>query len=413
MIQEIRMADKAYMTVASRIGLNLLALLGVILALYWGRTIFVPLVIAVLLAALVWPAAYSLNRWLRFSWGFSCFMVVFGLVMLNLAITIGIFLSIPKMLQDMPDLRDPDGQQKAYRTVRERLMEIYKVDDQYYPPKATDSKAFQYIQQTLQDGTYIAGALWSIGSYTNTWLWYWVLVMFILLFLLVEGRMLSRRVVQVFGPSKEAQTMAVETLAEMARVVRTFLVWRTLINFGLAVVVGLAYQWIFHLSQPWTWAMLTAIACYIPYLGPIMAGIPPVLDAALTSPLAGPWWLYVLGVIIFYAAIITLEGYVIVPLVMGRSMELNATTVLLACLFWELVWGLPGLFLAMPLMAGVKAICAHVPGWRPWANLMGTEKAEIALEKSRSSSQPDFKLEDTQLISPTEAEEIAAARKHS
>ena len=91
----------------------------------------------------------------------------------------------------------------------------------------------------------------------------------------------------------------------------------------------------------------------------------------------------------------------------------GATTVILACLFWELVWGLPGLFLAMPLMAGVKAICAHVPGWRPWANLMGTEKAEIALEKSRTSSRPDLKLEDTQLLSPEEAEAIITERKHS
>ena len=40
---------------------------------------------------------------------------------------------------------------------------------------------------------------------------------------------------------------------------------------------------------------------------------------------------------------------------------MNATTVMLACLFWELVWGSPGLFLAMPLMAAVKAICYHVP----------------------------------------------------
>jgi hypothetical protein len=56
---------------------------------------------------------------------------------------------------------------------------------------------------------------------------------------------------------------------------------------------------------------------------------------------------------------------------MGRSMELNATTVMLACLFWDLIWGTMGLFLAMPLMAGIRAICYHVPEWRPWANLMG------------------------------------------
>ena len=153
----------------------------------------------------------------------------------------------------------------------------------------------------------------------------------------------------------------------MARQVRTYLVWRTIINFGLAVVVGLVYH-LAGLHQAWTWAMLLAILNYIPYLGPIMAGVPPVLDAFLsTSPVGAAF-----AFCCFTSRIIIVEGYLVVPVVMGRSMELNATTVMLACLFWELVWGTVGLFLAMPLMAAIKAICYHVPGWRPWANLMGT-----------------------------------------
>jgi predicted PurR-regulated permease PerM len=393
------------MTRASRIGLNLLALLGVIVALYLGRSIIIPLVIAVLLASIVWPVAYFLNRWLHFSWGFSCMLVVFGLVMLNLAITIGFFLAVPKMLQDMPDLRNYDGQKMAYSRVRDRVEMIYPPDEAYFPKDAAESKAFLYIRQTLEDGTYIAAALWNIGYFGNNWLWQWVLVMFILVFLLIDGRMLSRRVVEIFGPSREAEMKAVETLSEIARVVRTFLLWRTLVNIVLAIVVGVSYQWLFHLSQPWTWALLTAVACYVPYLGPIAAGIPPVFDAFLSSP--SPW--YALWLVIFYIGLITLEGYVIVPVVMGRSMELNATTVMLACLFWELVWGLPGLFLAMPLMAAVKAVCAHVPGWRPWANLMATEKTQLALEKARPPARYDS-LEDTQVLTEDEAAKLAAER---
>ena len=50
-------------------------------------------------------------------------------------------------------------------------------------------------------------------------------------------------------------------------------------------------------------------------------------------------------------------------------------TVMLACLFWELVWGSPGLFLAMPLMAAVKAVCVNTEGWQSWGHLMGSEPA--------------------------------------
>ena len=48
-------------------------------------------------------------------------------------------------------------------------------------------------------------------------------------------------------------------------------------------------------------------------------------------------------------------------------------TVLVACLFWYLVWGTAGLFLAMPLMAAIRAVCANVPGWAPWGELMSSE----------------------------------------
>jgi predicted PurR-regulated permease PerM len=110
-----------------------------------------------------------------------------------------------------------------------------------------------------------------------------------------------------------------------------------------------------------------------------------------------------LEVLIFYLIIITVEGYVIVPVVMGRSMELNSTTVILACLFWELLWGLPGLFLAMPLMAGIKAICENVPDWQPWANLMSTRKAEP--DKYRSPA-----LDATQIMTPEEADGASGNR---
>jgi len=55
---------------------------------------------------------------------------------------------------------------------------------------------------------------------------------------------------------------------------------------------------------------------------------------------------------------------------------------LIACLFWYIIWGEIGLFLALPLMAGIKAICQNVPGWQPWANLMGSGENKNAQNAS-------------------------------
>src|SRR5262249_60332353 len=121
-------------------------------------------------------------------------------------------------------------------------------------------------------------------------------------------------------------------LAGMAEAIRTYLVWRTIVNLGLAIVLGAVYN-AAGLKYWYLWALLVAVLSYVPYLGTIAAGIPPILDALLfVDPLTA------IGIGVFYTFVVTFEGYWIVPGVMGRSMDLNATTVLLSCRFWELIW---------------------------------------------------------------------------
>jgi len=360
---------------ATRVGINVLLVLGVVVALRLGQTFFIPTIISLLLAAVLAPAAMWLHVNLRFRWGIACLMVILGLVLLNLLIMAVFVVAVPRMLQVLPRPDDPEQQLKFYNAFRHQVGELSPVElapDLFplEPKEVKEIRAFQFVTEFVVK--YAPEALLQLALYGTNWLWEWILIMFILLFLLLEGRMLTRRAVEVTGPSREVQARAGFILRDMARQVRTYLVWRTIINFGLAAVVGAVYQ-VAGLHQAWTWAMLLAILNYIPYLGPLVAGVPPVFDAFLsTSPLTA------LFILLFYVGIIIVEGYLIVPVLMGRSMELNATTVMLACLFWELVWGTLGLFLAMPLMAAIKAICYHVPGWRPWANLMGTTDEDNA-----------------------------------
>lgn len=359
------------LTPITRWGLGLVGLLAVVILLRLGEAFFVPPVIALLLAAVLWPGAGWLNRRLGLPWGLSCMTVLTGLILLNLVVTFGFSASIFRMLQGFPS--NPQGEQEIYNKIREKveLISPFPIadEDPYWPKNVNDSQAFKYVQDTIQKN--ITTLLWGVGYYGNNWIWHWVLIMFILLFLLLEGRMLTRRAVEIVGPSAEVQSKAGAALSDMAHQVRSFILWRTIVNVILGGAVGLFYYSL-GLREWFTWALLTMVLCYVPYLGPIAAGVPPVLDAFfnLSSPL------YALLVLIVYILVITLEGYVIVPVVMGRSMEMNATTVMLACLFWELVWGLPGLFLAMPLMAAIKAVCYHVDELRPWANLMSISGSE-------------------------------------
>jgi predicted PurR-regulated permease PerM len=358
---------------ATRLGFNLLALLGVVVALRLGATVFIPTVIALLLAAVLGPAAYWLHHRLHFHWFTACVTVIALLLAVNLLITLVFAQTITQMLQVLPQ-QDERSQLAFYTKFRTQLVKISPVqlDEKMFPPNPKHSSeigAFQVVTKAVAESA--PNALLVVVAYGLLYLWQWILILFILLFLLLEGRTLTRRVVEIFGPSAEVQAKAGQVLLDMAQQVRTYLVWRTILNFGLALVVGTVYH-LAGLHQPWTWAILLAILKYIPYLGPIIAGVPPVVDAFFSTSAWGA-----LGILIFYTAAAVIEGYFILPLVMGRSMRMYATTVMLACLFWELVWGPLGLFLAMPLIAALKAICYHVPGWRPWANLMGPTEPDL------------------------------------
>jgi AI-2 transport protein TqsA len=381
---------------ATRWGMNAVILLSIVIALYLGQTIFIPTVISLLLAAMLWPTATWLNQsgvpvpWLTFhrrfpwtlpalarmriSWGLACLTVVTGFILLVLLMVSAFGFGMSKIVIDIGNY---EKQKEVYSQFRYKLDNLSPVplDEEYFPPDADKSKVFISVQGFLSPTSLpflnlIQRALIFSGSV----LWQSVLVMFILLFMLLEGRMLSRRFVEIFGTGAHIQGRAVEALKDIAYQIRAYLVWRTIINFAVAGFLGIIYH-ILGLKLPWTWALLTAVLWYIPYLGAIAAGVPPLIDAFVSAPA----WVSVF-ILVFYTMVVVIEGYIIVPVVMGRSMEMNATTVMLACLFWELVWGSPGLFLAMPLMAALKSVCHHVPEWRPWANLMSSHD-EIPAEK--------------------------------
>lgn len=357
------------LTTATRYGLNVLAAFGASMALYFGRSIFVPMVIAGLLAAMLWPWASWMNRRLKLPWFFACLSAIGMLLLITVLVVALVVVSIPQILNDLPNPNDTDDIQKKYAALRHNFVNMqvpFLSVDEVLPEKVNDAKLYQELLKYLR-GEQITKDLLSLGGGGMHILAETTLVLFTLLFLLVEGQMLVDKVRNIFGPGLGIQASVSRAFRDMAESVRSYMVWRTIVNIGLGVILGVVYHFV-GMKQPVLWALLTVILCYIPYLGTIAAGVMPTLDALVNvGPLAG------FGILVFYIAVVTVEGYIIVPWVMGRSMDLNATTVLISCLFWYLVWGTAGLFLAMPLMAAIKAICANVPGWAPWGELMSSE----------------------------------------
>jgi predicted PurR-regulated permease PerM len=441
------------LSVATRWGINILLLLALVIGLHLGQRVFLPLIWAILFTAMLWPAVAWLHRpglpcaglqprgrfpfvwpWagrLRFNWSLACLVVVTLFVVLVLLVGAGFGLALGKFTIDAGNT---DTLAKVYVRFYKKIAQItpVKMNDNspdFPNPFAHDGQPTPPIDKWAE-GAYQEGAqpewtadgrikadldrakgaavvlrikelmtkpevLQSLALESSNFLWQAALITFVLLFLLIEGPMLNRHLTGIFGPSPPVQAKVGAALNDMGSQIRAYLVWRSVINIGVGLFLAPIYAML-GLSQPVTWALLTAVLLYVPYLGPVLAGVGPTLDAFISCDSG---WVAV-GLVIFYTVFVLIEGYVIVPVVMGRGMELNATTVMLACLFWEQVWGMSGLFLALPLMGVIRCVCYHVPGWRPWANLMGTGE-EPAHEPDRPGSSPDLAfLDETQLIDP-------------
>jgi AI-2 transport protein TqsA len=380
----------------TRYGLNCLGLLGVSIALYFGSSIFIPLTMAGLLAALLYPMARGLHEKLWMPWFLACLSAITILVVFATAVLLIIVLSVPQFVNRLPTTEEgPTGWKARYTAVAKNLQSISPYSlEKILPVDAGDSNFYKSVRR-LFDPDQIAETIKGMVAFGFQQVTELILILFIVLFLLMESELLGSKVRAIFGTSRDHQNRVTQAIAAIADSIRTYLYWRTLINFGLALALGLFYKYVCHLEQYVLWGVLTFVFNYIPYIGPLAAGAPPVLEAFL---LGEP--LIALLIVVVYLVVTTLEGYLIVPWVMGRSLDLNATTVMVACLYWHLVWGVAGLFLAMPLMAMVKVVLMHVDGWGPIGDLLGSEPVKPAENSSSEPTSPDMKTEPDLLVVP-------------
>ncbi len=113
-------------------------------------------------------------------------------------------------------------------------------------------------------------------------------------------------------------------------------------------------------------AILGAFLNLIPYIGSIIAVILPILIAITTS---SP--LIAFGVLISYIVIQFIDNNLIVPNIVASKVQLNPLISILVVIIGEAIWGLPGMFLAIPMTAILKVIFDHIEGLKPWGFLLG------------------------------------------
>lgn len=145
-----------------------------------------------------------------------------------------------------------------------------------------------------------------------------------------------------------------------------------LVKTGVSAVTGLmvfGVATIFKLDLAGPLGILTFVLNYIPNVGSIVATILVALVTFVQTADPGS----TLAVFVVVTLIQFLNGSVIDPTLMGRALRLSSFGIIISLAFWGAVWGVPGMFLSVPIMVAMLIICSQVPALRPIAILLSRQ----------------------------------------
>ena len=146
--------------------------------------------------------------------------------------------------------------------------------------------------------------------------------------------------------------------------------------FGIKVFTSALTGTISYLIMKWVgldfaefWGLLIFLMNFIPTIGSIIATVFPALLALVQFTTFGPFIIIVGGI----GTLQFLIGNLLEPKLMGNTLNMSPLVILLGLAFWGAIWGIPGMFLSVPIVVISIIICANFPATRPFAILMSKE----------------------------------------
>jgi predicted PurR-regulated permease PerM len=148
-----------------------------------------------------------------------------------------------------------------------------------------------------------------------------------------------------------------DCLGRVQSEITTFAGFVSMVSICGAFITGTT-AWLLGVPQPFLWGLVFGLLEFVPYFGPMVGGTLLTLVAMTTG--SGSWWqpLVMGGVILGW---LTLEGYVITPMIYGRAVRFDPVTVLVAILFFGWLWGPLGMVTALPVMVLLRELVVMSP----------------------------------------------------
>ncbi len=367
--------------------------LGVVVAiLYFGRVVFITAIGAVTIAFILEPFVALLMR-IRFPRSLASFVVCTIALLLLYVIGMGAYSQLSAVFQDLPkygqaigDLVDDvrqrmqDMEARTYQLVvpaRQRQQEQERERLRLQQQQAQQARRRNQRQDPVPPAA--LGAIpevriheesTPIGDYIFSRLssFYQIILMisfvpFLVYFMLSWRDHINRSFLQFFHG--EDRLVAARSLQGIADMVRAFVVGNFLLGLLLALVSSTVF-WAMHIPFPLLVGPLSGFLSLVPYIGLPLAAIPPLFASLVLNRFST----YVL-VIVVVGLLHLIALNLLYPKIVGSRVHLNPLVVTFSLMLWGFLWDAPGLLLAIPLTAGLKAVCDNVKGLRPIGKFLG------------------------------------------
>jgi len=371
-----------------QVGVGILAAGAGIALLYYGRVFFVTVIIASMIAFLLDPIVVFFMR-LRMPRGLASFVVCsIGLVVLYL-LGLGLYLESINIADDLPAYgqrvnelldsaasRAEDVERSVYQTLLPKRLQ--PVSEQPEAAAAAQAKGKKKKQQQpeppappavqevhiQQEPTPLLSYLYGyFREYYNALLMA-SFVPFLVYFLLSWRDHVRSRYLLIFDP--EHRRSAADAWSGVGDMVRAYVIG----NFLLGLLLTVASSLLFVAVKLPYWpiaAPLSGFLSLVPYIGLPLAIMPPLI-AALPASREPTLYLFLIASV---AVLHLLALNLLYPKFVGARVHLNPLVVTVGLMFWGMLWGGIGLLLAIPLTAGVKAVCDNVTSLQPYGRLLG------------------------------------------
>jgi len=337
---------------------TLIAIALITLAVYLGQDILVPLAMAVLLAVLLRPVEGWLTRH-GVPKVLSISIVVTAAVLLLAGITILLSMQLSDFSDEWPKLKRNinDSYRDIRRWIRREYSVSYRQQDQYIKKAQTETLENFQSAETLGIVTGPLGTLILIPIYVFLFLYY--------------RAMLLHFMVVLFAEKYKAQVM--EIVSEIKIIIQSYMVG-LLLETGAVAILNSVGLLILNVQYAILLGVMAAILNLVPYIGGLVATALAVMVTFINHPDG-----YTLaGVVGVFLAVQFIDNNLLVPLVVGSKVRINALVSIVGVLIGGALAGISGMFLSIPAIAMMKVVFDRIDGLKPWGILLGDQTPEQA-----------------------------------